>query len=239
MNGRWNRTELAGRVADEFTPAEPAAGTVLFLHGYDLVTLKDNPAWSGEFARQRLRVVCPHGGPCWWTDVICPEFSTKTTPLRFLHEELVPVLKQELPDAGLALLGIEMGGQGVLQLAYRFPRDYPVVAAVSPIVDFQNWYGHGLTLDTLFPDAEAARQETVVLKLHPLNWPRHQLLVCDPADAYCSGGTAMLASKLASTGIPFEQDFTTTQGGFGWDYWNRMAPAVVRFLAERMPSVVV
>lgn len=235
MNGHWTQTDIGGRPADVFEPGEPR-GQALFLHGYDLVTLRDNAAWSAEFARWRLRVVCPHGGPCWWTDVICPRFSTEITPLQFLREQVVPWMRNDWPqpEQSLGLFGIEMGGQGALQLAYRFPREFPVVAAVSPIVDFQNWYGHGTTLDEMFPNSEAARQETAILKLHPLNWPRHQLLVCDPEDAYCSGGTVTLASKLSSTGIPFEQDFTTTQGGYGWPYFNRMAEPVTRFLAERL-----
>ena len=73
-----------------------------------------------------------------------------------------------------------MGGQGALQLGYRYARQFPIVVAISPKVDFETWWGHDTSLDTLFSDREAARQRTAILQLHPLNYPKHQLLLCDP-----------------------------------------------------------
>ena len=67
----------------------------------------------------------------------------------------------------MGLTGISMGGQGVLQLAYRHPRTFPVVAALAPAIDFHQWYGRGLPLDEMFDSREAARQATALLQIHP------------------------------------------------------------------------
>jgi S-formylglutathione hydrolase len=129
-----------------------------------------------------------------------------------------------------------MGGQGVLQLAYRWPRDFPVVAAISPAIDFQNWYGHGLSLDQMFASKEAARQQTATLHIHPMNWPKQQFLCCDPADEYWFEGTDRLAMKLSSIGIPFERDLTTAGGGHSWTYFERMAAPALGFLATSLTA---
>ena len=237
-NRMWTTTTLAGKTCDRFEPAGEPTGVILFLHGYDSVTLKDNPAYTAALERHRLACICPHGPRCWWTDTVYPAFDPQLSPLAFLRGPLREAIATTWPDAGkwLAVTGIEMGGQGALQLAYRAAREFPVVAAISPKVDFETWHGHGTTLDELFPDREAARQQTATLHLHPLNWPRQQLLLCDSADLYCLDGVLTLASKLFSTGIPFEQDFTTTHGGYGWNYANAMATKTIDFLAAGLQS---
>ena len=241
MSGSWSDVEIDGKQVDVFEPSDLHGGpcVVLHLHGHGLKTLRDNDVFSGEFERRGLIAVCPHGQRSWWLDRICPEFDTETTPLRFLRNQVMPFIRDRWPvGAGVVgLSGISMGGQGVLQLAYRFPREFPVVAAVSPAVDFHNWFGAGLPLDQMFDDRETARQETATLQIHPLNWPRHQLLVCDPADADWFEGVERLAMKLGSSGIPFESDFETTNGGHSWEYFERMAPPVMEFVANRLSSI--
>lgn len=234
----WSTIRIAGKSAEIFSPADPQR-VLLFLHGYDGVTLRDNPAYSAALQQWQMACVCPHGPRCWWTDVIYAPFDEQQTPLDFLRRDVVDFVRttwgQEPPC--LAVAGVEMGGQGALQLAYRYARQFPVVAAISPKVDFETWYGHGTSLDEMFPDRESARQQTATLHVHPLDWPTHQLLLCDPADHYCLDGVLTLASKLSSTGIPYEYDFSTTQGGYGWQYANAMAQRVVAFLARGLDEV--
>lgn len=234
----WTTTPLAGKSCDVFEPAGSPAGVVLFLHGYDNVTLKENVAYTAALERHQLACVCPHGPGCWWTETVFPPFDPAVSPIAWLRGPLRDAIVAKWPEAGpwIAVTGIEMGGQGALQLAYRAARQFPVVAAISPKVDFESWHGHGTTLDELFPDREAARQQTATLHLHPLNWPRQQLLLCDPADHYCIDGVLILASKLFSTGIPFEQDFTTSHGGYGWNYANAMADRVIDFLVAGLQA---
>jgi S-formylglutathione hydrolase FrmB len=221
-----------------YEPRQPAehGRVILHLHGHGLTTLRDNPVWSAELERHGLRCVCPHGERSWWLDVLCGEFDPEITPLRFLREQVAAWIAGQWGTAppGIGLTGISMGGQGVLQLAYRFPREFPVVAAVAPAVDFQNWHGRGLPLDEMFATREAARQQTAILQVHPLNWPRHQLIVCDPADAEWFESGERLTMKLRSIGISFESDLQTTAGGHTWEYFNAVAGRVIGFIAERL-----
>ena len=236
----WSTQEIAGKQADVFVPAEDKPiGVLLFLHGYDGLTLKDNAAYSREMGRHNLVGVCPRGPRCWWTDVVYEPFDANRSPIDYLAQEIPRFCQQhwqiETPQIGLC--GVEMGGQGALQLAYRHARKFPTVVAISPIVNFDSWWGHGTSLDELFADREAARQRTATLHLHPLNYPKHQLLLCDPGDEYCFDGAVTLASKLSSTGIPFDHDFLTTHGGYGWNYANEMAGRVVEFIATKLTSI--
>lgn len=234
----WSSDVMCSKPLDVFEPDNLARPTaiVVFLHGYDGVTLRDNPAFTGELNRHGLACVCPHGPHCWWTDRVFSPFDSQFNPLEFLSKQLPDYCKGrwELEPSRIGLTGVEMGGQGALQLAYRHARKFSVVVAISPKVDFESWWGHGTSLDEIFPDREAARQATATLHIHPLDWPKHQLLLCDPNDVYCISGVHTLASKLSSTGIPFESDFETTRGGFGWEYANSMAPRVIGYLADHL-----
>jgi pimeloyl-ACP methyl ester carboxylesterase len=238
----WQRKEIDGRPADVFDPlpAGAGAGVVLFLHDFDAQSLSESPTFTAELARHKLRAVCPIADRCWWTTVPCPDFDSQTSPLQYVRESVVPFIDRRwsLANRGLGLLGIGMGGQGVLQLAYRWPRDFPIVAAISPAIDFQNWYGYGLSLDQMFASKEAARQQTATLHIHPMNWPKQQFLCCDPADEYWFEGIDRLSMKLASIGIPFERDLTTTGGGHSWTYFERMAAPAMRFLANGLTAAL-
>lgn len=236
----WEEITISGKAADAYLPTggEDPIGVVLFLHGYDGVTLRGNEAFISEFARNNLIGLCPKGPECWWTDEVYGPFDEDVSPIQFLADNIpifcVQTWNIEPPRIGVC--GVEMGGQGALQLAYRHARQFPTVVAISPKVDFETWWGHGTSLDVLFADREAARQHTAILHLHPLNYPKHQLLLCDPADQYCIDGSVTLASKLSSTGILFEQDFQTTHGGFGWTYANAMAARAIGFIADNVRS---
>ena len=171
--------------------------------------------------------------------MVCEEFDPNMPPLDFLRDHVVPWIGSEwgVEPPRIGLTGISMGGQGVLQLAYRHARAFPVVAAISPAVDFHQWHGQGLPLDQMFADREAARQATVTLQIHPLDWPRHQLIVCDPDDADWFEGADRLGMKLSSMGIMYERDLETRAGGHSWDYFDNMADRVIDFVAERLHKV--
>ena len=88
----------------------------------------------------------------------------------------------------------------------------------------------------MFEDPESARQETAILHIHPLNWPRHQFFCCDPRDAGWFDSADRLRMKLASLGIPFESDLDTSAGGHGFAYYNQMATKAVDFIVTRLAS---
>jgi S-formylglutathione hydrolase FrmB len=237
----WQTVEIAGRSADVFEPAERSeeAVALLYLHGHSERTIRDNPVFTDALERHSLPTVCPQGRRSWWLDIVCEEFDASVTPMDYLRTSVIPWIGERwnVAPSCIGLSGNSMGGQGALQLAYRFAREFPVVAALSPAVDFHNWYGRGLPLDDMFSSAEQARQETATLNLHPLNWPKHQFFVCDPTDADWFEGCERLASKLASMGIPFERDLETIAGGHSWEYFDAQAPAVIGFVAEKLRSL--
>lgn len=239
LNVAWSSDTLSEKPADIFIPdgSESPTGAVVFLHGYDGVTIRDNPAFSAELQQHRLACVCPHGPQCWWTDRLFEPFDVAISPIEYLAQQIPEYCRNRwgFESDRIGLTGVEMGGQGALQLAYRRARKFTIVAAISPKIDFETWYGHGTSLDQIFPNREAARQATATLHIHPLDWPKHQLLLCDPADHYCIDGVITLASKLSSTGIPFDSDFQTTHGGFGWAYANAMAATAIGYIASHMP----
>lgn len=234
----WHTIEIAGKAADVFEPARSndSPQAIVFLHGHARQTLKGNAAYTAELERHGLRTICPHGQRSWWLPLVCSEFDVELSPLGYIRSRLLPFLADRwgVRPPAIGLLGISMGGQGVLQAAYRHPNEFPVVAALSPAIDFHELHGRGLPLDEMFPDREAARQQTVTLQIQGLNWPRHQFLACDPTDFEVMPSVDRLASKLRSSGVPFDYDFSTSQGGHCWEYFNRMAPRAVAFLAEAL-----
>ncbi len=227
--------EIAGKRAEWLLPSGEVAGVVVFLHGYDGVTLREQPAYHAALQRHRLACLCPIGPQCWWSNAVYPPFDDKLSPVDYVRTAVVEHIQARFPDvaAPLGIFGFEMGGQGALQVAYRVPRVFPSVVAIGPKVDFETWHGHGTSLDELFSNRESARQQIATLQINPLNWPKRQLLLCDPGDIYCLDGVGTLASKLVSSGVPFEQDFTTSHGGYGWGYVTAMAKRVLDFLADQ------
>jgi len=237
MSGSWSNIEIAGKEAHVFEPSRPREGrAVIHLHGHGCETLRYKAEFTAELERHGLRTICPYGARSWWLPLICDEFDPAVTPYDFVRESIVDWIGENwlVAPPKIALTGISMGGQGALQIAYRDARRFPIVAAIAPAIDFHNWIGTGVPLDDMFDSKEAARQQTVILHLHPLNWPRHQLLVCDPQDFDWIESSERLASKLYSTGIPFDSDFETSNGGHSWDYFNKMAPRVIQYVADAL-----
>src|SRR4051794_7284130 len=155
MNGTWSLVNIAGKPADVYDPSGPRFG-VLHLHGWRLKTLQGEPAFSRLFDELRLACVCPHGGRCWWGDRLCPEFDAQVPPERYLLEQVVPFLHERwhLGERSVGLLGIGMGGQGALRLAFKHPEVFPVVAALAPAIEYHELYGQGLPLDEMYDSKE-------------------------------------------------------------------------------------
>jgi pimeloyl-ACP methyl ester carboxylesterase len=237
--GQWTETSLAGHICDVFEPTGPSPHgfVVLYLHGVHLNRLVDKPAFTEEFERHGLRVFAPMTARSWWTNKICAEFDPQLTAERHVLDNVLPHLAERWNAAPprIGLLGTSMGGQGALRFAYKYPNLFPVAAALSPAVDYQLRFDDGdATLPLMYQDKEAARQDTAILHVHPLNWPRHQFFCCDPADYRWFDSADRLRMKLYSLGVPHECDLETTGGGHGFEYYNRMAPKAIGFVAERL-----
>jgi S-formylglutathione hydrolase FrmB len=208
------------------------------LHCSDAAPLARFPAFTQEFERHGLRVIEPVSGRSWWTDRIWPEFDSSISAEAYVLQYVVPYAKEhwQAEPPRLALLGVSMGGQGALRMAYKHPNVFPTVAAISPAIDFQKRIAEGVdpALDYLYGDEESARQDTATLHIHPLNWPRNQFFCCDPTDQRWHESADRLRMKLWSLGVPFECDLQTEAGGHSFTYASHMAERAVGFLAARL-----
>ncbi|REK17917.1 MAG: esterase [Planctomycetota bacterium] len=239
--GTWSEVEVAGHACEVYQP--PRVGehgyVVIYLHGVHLNRLNDKPAFIEQFDRHGLRVVCPRTARSWWTDKICPEFDPQITAERYVVEHTLGWIREQysVEPPRIALLGTSMGGQGALRMAFKHPNTFPVVAAISPAIDYHLRMEEGdETLPAMYPDKEAARQDTATLHVHPLNWPRNTFFACDPIDYRWHESAERLRMKLAALGVPHECDLETSGGGHGFEYYSRMAEAAVGFMVERLES---
>lgn len=235
----WTLETVGGHPCEVYTPRERSkyGYVALYLHGVHLNSLRDKQPFIDEFDRHGLAVVAPQTKRSWWTDKICQEFDPKISAERHLLDNVMPFIEQRFgarpPQIGL--LGTSMGGQGALRLAYRHARLFPVVSAISPAIDFHKRYHEGdETIPLMYRDQEHARQDTAILHVKPLDWPRHQFFCCDPEDERWWESADRLRMKLYASGVPHQHDLETTGGGHGFDYYNKMAPRAIKFLAEKL-----
>jgi hypothetical protein len=215
----WQTIDVAGHPCEMYVPPDAVGGrAILFLHGggepgcappwlQDLAALRD------PLEAARLPVLAPRTGHSWWIDRVVPAFDPAITPERFVVDAVRGEFARRfgVTPPGIALLGMHMGGQGALRLAYRYPHLFPVAAALAPALDFHlamrdpDAYDDSDAYAALWPiygDVERARQDTAILHVHPLNWPRHQCFVSDPSDWRWHDGAARLREKLVALGIP-------------------------------------
>jgi S-formylglutathione hydrolase len=224
----WSTVAIAGRACEVFAPPDPLPGRALvYLHDLRGGSLRECAPLCAAVEAARLPVVAPQAGRCWWLDRPIAGFDTSLTPERFVVDRLRPEIEARFGarPPGMAIIGVGMGGQGALRLAYRHPAVFPVSAAIAPAIDFHRGMREaadrddGELFDTLwetFGDVERARQDTAILHVHPLNWPRHQFFASHPADPHWHDGADRLHSKLVALGIPHtallepRADFTAT-----------------------------
>jgi len=237
--GNWTTDTVAGHSCEIYSSPRPNEHgyVVLYLHHADGAILRDQPVSMQQLDERGLNAICPVTGPSWWLDRVCPEFDPGISAQKHVVSSVLPWIERTFGcrPPRIALWGHGMGGQGALRLAYKFPDLFPVVAAVSPAIDFQLLWNEGdPALTRLYATAEAARQDTAILHIHPLNWPRHQYFCCDPADDRWWDGADRLRMKLSSIGIPHECDLETSTGGDQAAYAAVAAPRVVSFLYQRL-----
>lgn len=239
--GTWSRTLVAGHECEIYEPTRPRphAAAVIYLHGVHLNRLSDKPAFTAEFERHCLPVVCPRTNRSWWTDRICEEFDPQLTAERYVVDQVLGWIERtwNARPPQVALLGTSMGGQGALRFAFKHPNLFPIAAAISPAIDYHTRMDEGdETLWQMYADPEAARQDTALLHVHALNWPRNLWFACDPIDYRWHESADRLRMKLSALGIPHEVDLDTSGGGHGFEYYNRMAAKAVSFIAARLES---
>jgi S-formylglutathione hydrolase FrmB len=239
--GSWLNERIGSHECPIYVPANlsPHGYVVVYLHGVHQTRLDDKHDFLGQFDRHGLRVVCPQTARSWWTDKICEEFDSTISAERYVREEVLRWIADawNVQPPRIALLGTSMGGQGGLRLSFKCPQLFPVVAAISPAIDYHLRMDEGdATLPLMYADREAARQDTATLHVHPLNWPRNIWFCCDPTDLRWHESAERLRMKLAALGIPYQCDLETSGGGHGFAYYGRMAEKALTFIAERLES---
>ena len=89
--------------------------------------------FTREFDRYGLQVIEPITGLSWWTDRPWNGFDPAITAERYVLDRVLPFVAEHwnARPPQLALLGVSMGGQGALRMAYKYPNIFPTVAAIS------------------------------------------------------------------------------------------------------------
>lgn len=234
MSGTWSAVKLADKRADVYEPAgmTRARFGVIFLHGIGLETLVGNEAFTEVLDELQLVCVSPHGQRCWWTDRICPEFDARLTPERFILDPVVKLFEERwgLTPRALGLLGISMGGQAALRLAFKYPSIFPVAAGISSAIEYHELYGEGSALDAMYDSKEQCRQDTAPMHVPPYQPPPHIFFCIDPTDWPWYRGNDRLHEKLNALGVLHTCDLTTQAGGHSWQYFDRMARPALQFI---------
>jgi S-formylglutathione hydrolase len=232
MNGTWSQVSLDGKTLDVFDPPGKPRFGLLYLHGVGLETLADNPIYTRWLEHFQLACVCPHGQRSWWANRLCAEFDAQITPENFLLNAVLPFFRERwgLEGRAIGLVGVSMGGQGALRLAFKHPQLFPVVAGISSTIEYHELYGEGSPIDDMYDSKEQCRQDTAGLHVHPSRQPPHILFCIDPADQKWYRGNDRLHEKLNALGVAHTSDLTTQAGGHSWTYFNSVAERVLKFL---------
>jgi len=241
----WSTITVAGHTCELFEPPGAERGRALiYLHGVKETWLQDSAGLCDAIEAAGLPAIAPRTGRSWWLDRIMPAFDRMITPERFVLEQVRAEIAQRfgVGSPGIALIGTGMGGQGALRISYRHPTVFPVTAAIAPAIDFHlamrecDDREDGEYYDTLwetYGDVERARQDTAILHVHPLNWPRHQWFASDPADIHWHDGAARLQSKLRALGIPHTA-VLESRGLSAAGLAPELAPDMIQFVGDTL-----
>ena len=211
----WTCHSVAGHSCELFTPpsiTEPGR-IILYLHDLHERSPKDFPALHQALASAGLPVLAPRMGRTWCLQQQLARFDATMSAEDYIVGPILDECHRIIGETsgGVGLLGYNMGGQAALRLAYRHPEKFPIAAAIAPAIDFHLGMRHGHkwvdgelfdTLWEIYDEPEQARQETAILHVHPLNWPRHQWFVSNRNDERWHDGAVRLSSKLIALGIP-------------------------------------
>jgi S-formylglutathione hydrolase FrmB len=234
----WQTKVIDGKPTGVFIPENPRRFGILFLHNAKEQPLSVSEVYTDLLEQHRLYCVCPSGGATWWTDRILPAYDPNRSAETYLIESIVPFMEKEwgLSPPAIGLLGISMGGQGALRLAFKYPAKFPVVAAVAPALDYHEYYGHGSPIDQLYTSKEQCRQDTAGMHLPPSDPPRHVFYCVDPLDHHWHRGADRLHEKMLALGAPHEMDLTTQAGAHSWTYFDAMAQRAIEFIVRGLEA---
>lgn len=231
----WATIAIAGKPADVFDSPGALPFALIYLHSLAEETPATDPAFTLLLKQHRLRCIVPRGKQCWWADRVCESFDTVITPERYLHDEVTPWVEAawQLGPRAIALAGVEMGGQGAVRIAFKYPERFPIAASIAGAFDCQEWYGRGTPLDEMYENRERCRLDTAILHINAHDWPPHIWFCCSPDDAWSARGNDRLHEKLSAIGVPHTADLDT-RAKPNASYVEEMTPKMMAFIAEAL-----
>lgn len=203
--GQWETNEVAGPAVRFWLPTKRTGPfALLYLHDVDSKPFEEVPGARLLMEKLNWPIICPQAGASWWLDRIVADFDATMSPREWLLERVVPWAMQQftIPPRGLALLGIGMGGQGVLQLAFTHGQQYPVVVSLQAAISFDQLYGQGTCLDQCFTSPEHARQYTAGMMVDPRQAAKSLAIIAHSNDPLWYRGNDRLREKLVAVGVP-------------------------------------
>ena len=237
---RWSVIDLEGKLCDIQSPRSGSeSNALIFLHDFDPASSPAESALQQSLEQSGFAIIAPRAHRSWWLDSPIPSFDTRFTPERFVIDHVIAEIgrRWNISPPGIAIVGAGMGGQGALRLSYRYPARLPIAAAVCPSIDFHLAMRDDAetfaALWNVYTDVEQARQDTAILHIHPLNWPRHQFFAAVDTDQLWFDGAVRLRMKLSALGIPCTTILENSLGDSSYTFHHRAAEHVVAFVRER------
>lgn len=231
---------MNGHPVEAWEPATRESQTaILLFHDLDGVHPSQRPDWRSLIEAAPVPIVCPLSGRSWWLGQPSSDFPGGGS-LGWVAGSVVDWIRDQwqITPPSIGIIGVGMGGNGALNLSYRHARRFPVVAVISAAVDFHLYQPSEPVLQEVFGSVEAARQETATLHLHPLNWPLSQRIACHPSDPYWFDGCERLASKLTSSGIPFDSHLQSSRQFDRQIYDQQELQVSIDYVVRNLPLAV-
>ena len=186
----------------------------------------------GDFAAQAIArgappfvLVAVDGGNTYWH----PRASG-VDAMRMLTAEFLPWLKTQVRGARrLAVMGWSMGGYGALRAAELLPQRFSAVCAVSPAL----WRSFEDGVGDAFDSARDYAANDVYAGAGRLGAAAGGPLVrvdCGRQDPFYEATRAFIAA------LPEKPEGGFSAGGHNDDYWRRVAPAELAFVAAALGS---
>jgi pimeloyl-ACP methyl ester carboxylesterase len=201
----WFDVIIGGKPARVWDSEQPLPPVILFLHDARGTPPDAIGGFTELLVRYRWCCLAPAGGCSWWLQHICADFDPQISPETHVMERIVPWMQQrwQVQPQRLAIVGVGMGGQGAVRLGLRHPDQFPIVGSIDGALDLQDAWGYGTPLDTMYPNAEAARRDSAIMHLQERQWPEAIWLACSPGSFWYRGNDR-LHEKLTAHGVPHQ-----------------------------------